>query len=140
MDPQHEGVRFERQDVEPRAVVRFGIVLAVVTILVSGVLVYMLGYFAKLEARQDPPPAPLARHEPGRLPPEPRLQRNPFADIERMREEQERVLTSYGWVDQQAGVARIPIEDAMAAVAERLPARPPATPAQVPAAAGGAKN
>jgi hypothetical protein len=36
-------------------------------------------------------------------------------------------LNSYGWVDQQAGIARIPIDRAMALLAQRgLPTRPQA--------------
>ncbi len=33
--------------------------------------------------------------------------------LEKMRTEQHDVLTSYGWVDKEAGVARIPVEQAM---------------------------
>lgn len=54
-----------------------------------------------------------------RLPPEPRLQRVPIADLTRLREREERLLTSYGWVDREAGVVRIPVERAMQLVAER---------------------
>jgi hypothetical protein len=33
--------------------------------------------------------------------------------LERLRAREERLLGSYGWVDPDAGIARIPIEDAM---------------------------
>jgi hypothetical protein len=136
---QHDGVRFEKADVEPRAIARFGIILLVVISVVAALLVPLLRHFAALEGRSDPPPAPLARH-PGRLPPEPRLQTQPFADIEKMRAEEEPILTGYGWVDEKAGVVRIPVEEAMRVLAARgLPARGEAPPA-APCAGGGKKK
>lgn len=119
VETRHEGVRFEKTDVEPRAIVRFGIVLAVVTSVVAVLLVYLLRYFAALEARNDPPPAPLAHDEAGRLPPEPRLQTQPFVDIDKLREAENEVLRGYGWVDEKAGIVRIPIDEAMRIVAQR---------------------
>ena len=41
--------------------------------------------------------------------------------------QEEQTLNSYGWVDQQAGVVRIPIDRAMDLLAQRgLPTRPQA--------------
>ena len=46
-----------------------------------------------------------------------------------MRAEEDRILNSYGWVDAQRGIVRIPIAQAMAmTVAQGLPARTGATP------------
>jgi hypothetical protein len=118
-------VRFEAQDVEPRAIVRFATILAVASIGVAVLVVVLLRYFHRLEVESDPPPAPMAHMEPGRLPPEPRLQRMPFDDIEQMRGEEAEILERYGWVDQKAGVVHIPIEQAMQKLLEQgLPARP----------------
>jgi hypothetical protein len=47
----------------------------------------------------------------------PRLQMDPAADLAAYRAAQTRELTSYGWVDRQRGVVRIPIERAMQDVA-----------------------
>jgi hypothetical protein len=58
-------------------------------------------------------------------PPEPRLQGQPTKDLVEMRREEDEALSTYGWVDPQAGVVRIPIDRAMDRVLERgLPARP----------------
>jgi hypothetical protein len=58
--------------------------------------------------------------------PEPRLQVDEVRDLGRLQRQEESNLTSYGWVDRKAGVARIPIEEAMQIVAQRgLPAPPP---------------
>jgi hypothetical protein len=57
-------------------------------------------------------------------PPAPRLQDNPQQELRELRARQESLLNGYGWVDKEAGVARIPIEDAMKMVVERgLPTR-----------------
>jgi hypothetical protein len=47
------------------------------------------------------------------LPPEPRLQTEAPQDLNRYRTEQDRMLNSYGWVDPNAGVVRIPVTRAM---------------------------
>jgi hypothetical protein len=62
---------------------------------------------------------------PGR-PPEPRLQTNPRLELQEMRAEENAVLQTYGWVDREKGVARMPIDEAMKIVVQRgLPARTP---------------
>jgi hypothetical protein len=68
--------------------------------------------------------------------PKPRLQRD---DVEEMHDQlygEESQLQSYGWVDQDAGQARIPVSRAMELIAERgLPVRAVAPePAAAPAA------
>jgi hypothetical protein len=68
---------------------------------------------------------PLAAADQHREPPEPRLQTNPREDLQKFREQEDTVLTSYGWVDRNAGIVRIPIEEAMKLTVQRgLPTRP----------------
>ena len=67
---------------------------------------------------------PLAAGQENRLPPEPRLQTNPRQDMKDLREEEDARLRSYGWVDRNAGVVRIPLDEAMKLTLQRgLPAR-----------------
>lgn len=49
----------------------------------------------------------------------PRLQTKPADDLARLRAGEDAVLGSYGWVDREHGVARIPIERAMDHLAEK---------------------
>ena len=49
----------------------------------------------------------------------PRLQTQPFKDIYTLRESEREKLTTYGWVDQSAGIVRMPIEDALRILSER---------------------
>lgn len=57
-------------------------------------------------------------------PPEPRLQVDAAADLQRMHAAEDLLLNQYGWTDSKAGIARIPVSRAMAILANRgLPAR-----------------
>jgi hypothetical protein len=58
-----------------------------------------------------PPASPFENVRP--LPPEPRLQIEAPQDLKRYRTDQDKVLKSYGWVDQKADIVRIPIDRAM---------------------------
>lgn len=54
-----------------------------------------------------------------RLPPEPRLEQNPNVDGERLIAEATALLESYGWANQGAGTAHVPIERAMELLLEQ---------------------
>jgi hypothetical protein len=88
-------------------------------------LIYVLfGYFNRRENVQAPADYPLAAAQGHREPPEPRLQIDPRRDLADLRAREDEQLTSYGWVDKNAGIVRIPIDAAMKLTLERgLPAR-----------------
>jgi hypothetical protein len=111
-------------------VVKFLVWLSVAIIVVALLMWGLLHYFDKRKAQAEPPPSPLAQEV--RLPPEPRLQGapgsvgSPAQDIRRFREQQDQILNSYGWIDQQNGIIRIPIEQAKKLIEQKgLPATPP---------------
>jgi hypothetical protein len=114
----------EASDVNVTGVLLFGAGLFAVTGIVC-LLVWMLfGYFNSQEAIRGAREYPLAMEQEKRLPPEPRLQTNPREDLRDLRAREDEVLTTYGWVDKNGGVVRIPIEEAMKIVVQRgLPAR-----------------
>lgn len=58
-----------------------------------------------------PPASPFENVRP--LPPQPRLQTEAPEDLKRYRTDQDKILNGYGWVDQNAGTMRIPIDQAM---------------------------
>jgi hypothetical protein len=114
--------RHERRDLNVKAVAGFAIGLVLTAALLHGALVWMFGVFEQDEARQDRPPPPLA--EPQARPPAPRLQEDPTRDLRALREREEAILTTYGWVDPATGIIRIPIDRALELLAERgLPSR-----------------
>jgi hypothetical protein len=99
-------------DVDVRAIVGFGIALLVVGAVVHLLLWLLFAYFSA-EASRIPREFPLAAAEQQQLPPEPRLQANPREDLREFRQREDAILNSYGWVDKGAGIARIPIDEAI---------------------------
>jgi len=118
-------------EINVRALAYYGLALAAVTALVLLAMWILFGVLRRQATERDPAPSPLLSAAERRLPPDPRLQTTPEADLRSLRAEEEERLTSYGWVDPAQGLARIPIERALEITAERgLPARP-APPAEV---------
>ena len=104
-------------------------VLAVITLFCYALVV---GFFKFMESRAeavDPPRAPLAAPpvrpaiQDGRVVGGPAsvpslLVREPL-NLQKFRDEEEHLLSSYGWVDQNTGMVRLPIDRAKALLLER---------------------
>ncbi len=86
--------------------------ITAMTLLAVAGMIFLYGFLAKREAERSEPANPLASTV-SKLPPEPRLQAMPIADLQSLREAEDRLLDNYAWVDQDGGVARIPIERAI---------------------------
>ena len=127
-------VEYEPRDVNVRSVVKAAVALGLMAAF--GAAVSFGAYLAlgSVHRRHDPKAAPLAPQQ-GRQPPMPRLQVAPTADLDQLRAEQTRQLTTYGWIDQQTGRVHIPIEEAMKLYVQRAPA-PPAVPSGAAAQPG----
>jgi len=114
---------YETSDASIRSIAKFGVGLLVLMLFAMAVMWLMFRYLA---ARPEPdtgaPPSPmLAAQE---APPAPRLQVTPRTDLESLRSAEQAVLNSYGWVNREAGVVRIPISRAIELLAQRgLPAQ-----------------
>jgi hypothetical protein len=116
-------VHHETSDVNIRAILIFGGALMVSVIVVGALMWVMFRYLSQREAAVAPE-YPLAVSQEPRLPPEPRLQTNPRGDLSELQGGEEETLKAYGWVDKNAGVVRIPIDEAMKIVVEKgLPTR-----------------
>ena len=136
---EHEEIH-EPNAVNISGIVKFFIGLSVSVVLFALISWGLLRYFDQRKAKAESPPPPIARGL--RLPPEPRLHgapghvSNPMQDIRRFREQENQLLTSYGWVDQQQGIVRIPIEQAKKLIAQKgLPTtttQPQTSPMQNP--------
>lgn len=117
-------VHHEESDVNIRGVFGFAAALIVVAVIVHVAMWLLLRFFDVRADRQDRIDYPLAVEQERRLPPEPRLQTNPREDLQNLRANENEILTSYGWVDRNAGVVRIPIDEAIKLMLQRgLPAR-----------------
>jgi hypothetical protein len=115
---------YETRDISTRVVAIFAASLVVGAVLVNLAIWLIYVQFSKAADRAYPREYPLAHVGTPLQPPEPNLQTRPKEDLQRMRAEEDRLLSSYDWVDATRGVVRIPIARAMAMTVERgLPAR-----------------
>jgi hypothetical protein len=114
----------ETSDVNIRGILAFGAGLLIAAVVIHILAWLLFAYFASRESPLAAREFPLAAEQQNRLPPEPRLQTDPKQDLADLRRREDALLGSYGWVDKNAGIVRIPIEEAMRLTVERgLPAR-----------------
>jgi hypothetical protein len=120
-------VAHEETDANTHAITQFGIGLALIVILSQLLLWWLFTGFTQRENKLSPPVTALVKAQAPTVPPEPRLQGNPQADMRTMREKEDAALNHYGWVDPNRGVVRLPIERAIELVAQKgLPQFKPA--------------
>ncbi len=101
----------ESSDINVRAILWF---VAVLFAIVAVIDVAMIGMFKALnyyETKNEPYVSPVAIPA-GQPLGAPGLQLTPWVDLKKFRTEQLAHLHGYGWVDEQGGVARIPIAKA----------------------------
>lgn len=134
--------KHETRDINARGVVMFCLALAAAVLVVTVVLWGLIHVFSKQAEQREPETSPMFRQ--GRAkqdfpapqlqppPPSPGAEDNryrPFitdtVDLQTMQQRERYSLNSYGWVDQNAGIVHIPIEQAMdMLVRQGLPTRP----------------
>lgn len=136
------GVEYEHEDLGSRGVFGFMIGLAITGVIIYFIITSMYTFLDKYEQGQMSASSPLMKPEDSamigarRIPmdyPETRFKDNgaPLLEIDERGQlhkfvmDQEKQLHSYGWVDEKAGVAHIPIDVAMDLIAKRgLPVCP----------------
>ena len=129
----HTQTDFEQEDLGARPIIMFLVWLAVALVVLGlglkGAYVLMDRYSEAHQPEVSPlKPAVQGTREAGKADlvkfPEPRLEENERTELKDFRLKEEEQLHSYGWVDEKAGTAHIPIERAMQLVAQRgLPVR-----------------
>ncbi|HEY6333371.1 MAG TPA: hypothetical protein VI756_28870 [Blastocatellia bacterium] len=129
----------EPPEVDVAAVAKFLFSLAAFGVLSFVAVWLMLKFFQHQRAENQPYVSPMASEQ-QHLPPPPRLQMAPgsaselstgaghakapdYEMVEQKKAETEQ-LNSYGWVDKNAGAVRIPIDEAMKLIVQRLPTQP----------------
>ena len=157
-------VAHEHTDVPVTPVLKFIGGLILFFGIVVGAMYLMFLFFQRRELAAERRPSPLQRQGEERLPPEPRLQLapgfgvtgedgkrvplahdqtgqtevipQPQSEYWTVRDEWERKLGGYGWVDEPAGTVRVPVEEAMRAYLQRQQAKaqgqPPGGPQTQP--------
>lgn len=134
-NPGHSGgeAGFEREDLGSRGVFAFMIGLAVVGVVIYFVISGMYSFLDKYERSQMATASPLvtSKGAMSRVVTQdymdqrfkengaPMLETNERGEFRDFLVKQENQLNSYGWVDENAGVAHIPIERAMELTVQR---------------------
>lgn len=125
----HAGVSHERRDINVFQVTAFGIGLLLSCIVVVFAMWAMFDFFySREDAKNKSNPTALMQKEGHQLPPEPRLQDRPRVELKDLRSDESAILSSYGWIDPNKGIVRIPIDQAIDIVAAKgLPSKPSPT-------------
>jgi hypothetical protein len=124
--PTPPGAQYEHTDIDPAIGYKFALWLTVAMVMSFGIVYGTFRFFesrnsAANEAAQKYPLA-VGVTRPN---PTPFLQTQPFRDIYMLRDDEAKKLTSYGWVDKDGGVTRIPVDRAMELMLQRgFPTRP----------------
>lgn len=114
----------EYKDISFKSIIRFAVVLVALA-AVTHILLW--GVFEIFDSRHDQVAARNPMAAPHTLPPAPRLQVDEGEDINEFRMQEDSMMHAYGWLDRNAGVARIPIDRAIEVIATRgLPSKPAA--------------
>jgi len=136
------GVEFEREDLSTRGIFAFMIGLAITGLIIYFIINGMYAFLDRYERAQMTASSPLIPStEAGRISSRtvnkadiekafenngaPLLEDNERGQFGNFVMKQEQELNSYGWIDEKAGVAHIPIEKAMELTVQRgFPTRP----------------
>ncbi len=139
-NPEHQGqAGHEKSDARAGATFRAGLIILGTMFLVALLLVPMYRLLGRQEARSQEPAATVLRPEAAAPTAAfPKLVTSEPAALAQFRAQEDAFLTSWGWVEKDRGIARMPIAEAMKIVARRGLPRFPA-PGASPAPAGGAR-
>ena len=107
----NEDVAHEHSDVNVRGLLMFCVGLFGLTALIFVAMYGLFIVFERQAVQNDPVLSPHAMPS-GQPPPEPRLLTDEPRYLHDIKATERQVLEGFGWVDQNAGTARIPIEDA----------------------------
>ena len=129
---ENPDVAFEQSDLNLNRMALWGGIVLIIILCAMVQVFFLMGGLASYRTSAEPTPLPLLELRP--TPPSPRLQPNTVdqqtaeQDLANFRAREEQTLNSYGWVNREAGLVRIPIDRAMELVAED--AVPTAEPAK----------
>jgi hypothetical protein len=107
----------EESDVDVWAIARFVVAMVAVIAVALGLLFGLFRYFETMTGGVKP--VAEEHVNPGKRPPEPRLEEKPVQELRQIREAEDHALNSYGWVDREHGVVRIPVARAIDLLAQR---------------------
>jgi hypothetical protein len=103
---------FEPRDVSAPGLLYFLVIVGVFLVITSLAIIGLFAHYRKTDQPRAVVQPLFGNARP--LPPPPRLQAAPGYDIQQYHDTENKFLNSSAWIDQNNGVARIPIDRAMA--------------------------
>ena len=132
--PHHSDVSFEERDIKAGTIYWYLFALAVATAAALVICIFIFHFTDHLAVSSDiaPPPSRAPLGEKQIFPPEPRLQgvpghiTDPQKDLRQKLKADIEANEKLGWIDKNAGIAQIPVKDAMKIIADKgLPGAAP---------------
>jgi hypothetical protein len=109
---KHNPIGHEADTADVRAIGITGLALAIGVAIVFS-LVYGIFQYLDHHPVVVAPASPLAETDQQQFPPTPRIEEHPATELKDLRSQEDRILSTYGWVDKNTGAVRIPIDQAM---------------------------
>ena len=103
--------RYELSDARVGSLFSFAVALSVLIAASLGVTLLIVRAFARSDRGREEP-SPLAEFR--AAPSAPELEARPGASLASVHAREQELLTTYGWIDEQNGIVRIPISRASA--------------------------
>jgi len=123
--PVDRGDGYEKRDANVGALLQFAFWMAVVMAVTMVAMKFTFDFLKRVEPL-GATSSPLVKEGARVMPPAPLLQVHPHQELVDYCAAQQEAVNSYGWVNQESGVAHIPVDRAMDLIVSRgLPTRPP---------------
>jgi hypothetical protein len=122
---QNDDVSFESSDVQTKSILAYLMYLAIAVIVTFALCIYIFRYATNFAVQSHTPPPPVRQGVAPTMPPEPRLQgilgheTDAQQDLRNKVKEDTAANEKLGWIDEKAGIAQIPVKDAMKIIAEK---------------------
>jgi hypothetical protein len=124
LDLTRPELRHERTDADVWALSKFAIALLLLCITSLALVFGLFRYFEHKYGGVLPRATQSLNLDARRLPPAPQLEVTEVQDLAAQRAAEQQILSTYGWIDREHGVVRIPIGQAIDMLAaSHLPAR-----------------
>jgi hypothetical protein len=117
--PTNADVAFESSDIDTRTILSYLLYLALSVAAAFIVSVFVFKFTSKMAADSDTPQAPVHQGVGATMPPEPMLQGVPGhetdaqLDLRLKQAADEAANEKLDWINKQAGIAQIPVDEAM---------------------------
>jgi len=112
VNPHTNAIGHETEDANVRDIVItlgcLAVGAALVCLLVYGIFRYLADH-----PLATAPPNPMAETDRQQFPPGPRIEEHPAIELNDLRSQEDKILSTYGWTDKRTGIVRIPIDRAM---------------------------